>query len=123
MADVMRAGSTDLHISLLGGFSLVTGGTSITSLEWPRLQSLLTYLLLHRSTRQSRAHLAFLLWPDSSETQAHANLRTLLTRLRQALPNIDVFLHVDRYEIQWQPLLPHVSWTLDVLEFEQALVR
>src|SRR6266571_2529420 len=112
-----------LHIHLLGGFSLVSDDTPITSVEWPRLQSLLTYLVLHRHSRQSRTHLASLLWPDSTETQAHTNLRTLLTRLRQALPNADTFVHSDRYGLQWQPQPLHASWTLDVLEFEQALVH
>ncbi len=112
-----------LHIHLLGGFSLVSDDTPITSVEWPRLQSLLTYLVLHRHSRQSRTHLASLLWPDSTETQAHTNLRTLLTRLRQALPNADTFVHSDRYGLQWQPQPLHASWTLDVLDFEQALVH
>ena len=37
--------------------------------------SLLAYLLFHRDTPQPRQHLAFLLWPDSSESQARTNLR------------------------------------------------
>jgi DNA-binding SARP family transcriptional activator len=123
MTDEVREGYADLHICLLGGFSLVCGNTPITSVEWPRLQSLLTYLVLYLHSRQSRTHLASLLWPDSTETQAHTNLRTLLTRLRHALPNADTFLYTDRYGLQWQPRPPLASWTLDVLDFEQALVH
>src|SRR2546423_9520004 len=123
MIDKAPLGYAVLHIQLLGGFSLVSDDTPIISVEWPRLQSLLTYLVLHRHSRQSRTHLASLLWPDSSETQAHTNLRTLLTRLRHALPNADTFLHSDRYGLQWQPQPAHASWTLDVLDFEQALVH
>src|SRR5437764_3420717 len=100
MIDEPPENYADLHIHLLGGFSLVCGDTPITSIEWPRLQSLLTYLVLHRHSRQSRTHLASLLWPDSPETQAHTNLRTLLTRLRHALPNADAFLCTDRYGLQ-----------------------
>src|SRR6266699_4354143 len=118
MTDEVREDSARLHICLLGGFSLVCDDTPFTSLEWPRLQSLLAYLLLHRHARQSRTHLASLLWPDSTETQAHTNPRTLLTRLRHALPNADTFLHSDRYGLQWQPQPAHASWTLDVLDFD-----
>ena len=123
MTDEAPEGYTGLHIYLLGGFSLVSDDTPITSLEWPRLQSLLTYLVLHRHSPQSRTHLASLLWPDSTETQAHTNLRTLLTRLRHALPNADTLLHTDRYGLKWQPQPPHASWTLDVLDFEQAVLH
>jgi len=123
MTDEAPEGYAGLHIHLLGGFSLVSDETPITSVEWPRLQSLLTYLVLHRHSRQSRTHLASLLWPDSTETQAHTNLRTLLTRLRHALPNADTFLHTDRYGLQWQSQPPHASWTLDVLDFEQAVAH
>ena len=37
-----------------------------------------------------------LLWPDSTEAQAHFNLRTLVGRLRQALPYADSILRVER---------------------------
>ena len=121
MTDEAPEDYSDLHIDLLGGFSLVRGETLITSIEWPRLQSLLAYLVLHRHSRQSRTHLACLLWPDSTESQAHTNLRTLLTRLRRALPNADTFLYTDRHGIQWPPRSPHASWTLDVLDVEQAI--
>lgn len=123
MTDEAPEGYAGLHIHLLGGFSLVSDDTPITSVEWPRLQSLLTYLVLHRHARQSRTHLASLLWPDSTETQAHTNLRTLLTRLRHTLPNADTFLYTDRHGIQWQPRPSHPAWSLDVLDFEQALVH
>jgi tetratricopeptide (TPR) repeat protein len=118
MIDEVPLDYADLHIHLLGGFSLVAGDTPITSIEWPRLQSLLAYLVLHRHSRQSRTHLACLLWPDSTETQAHTNLRTLLSRLRRALPNADDFLCTDRHGVQWQSQPAHASWTVDVLDEE-----
>src|SRR5262245_7826206 len=100
-----------LHIQLLGGFRLDIDTTPVTTFDHPRLQALLAYLVLHRSTPQSRAHLAFLLWPDSTEAQARTNLRTLLHRLRQALPDADSFLHVDAQVAQWRLDAP---WRLDV---------
>jgi predicted ATPase/DNA-binding SARP family transcriptional activator len=107
-----------LRIQLLGGFQLISGDTPITTVELPRLQSLLAYLLLHRSAPIARQQLAFLLWPDSAEGQARSNLRTLVTRLRGALPHADAFLSIDTHSLQWQPDAP---WTLDVADFEQAL--
>ena len=109
-----------LHISLLGEFRLVSGETPVTSVDWPRLQSLLAYLVLHHSAPQSRTHLAALLWPDSTDAQAHSNLRTLVTRFRQTFPNADAFLRTEKQTLQWKP---DVSWMADVLEFERAVAQ
>ncbi len=92
-----------LHIHVLGDFLLVSGDTPVTTVDIPRLQSLLAYLLLHRAAPQSRAHLAFLLWPDSTEEQAHTNLRKVLYHLRQTFPHADSFLHIGRQSLSWQP--------------------
>ena len=109
-----------LRIQLLGGFLLVYDDAPVTSFDMPRLQSLLAYLLLHRNTPQPRSQLAYLLWSDSTDAQAHTNLRNALYKIRQALPNADAFLHIDRQVLSWQPQAP---WTFDVMEFEQALVQ
>lgn len=107
-----------LHLRLLGGFSLFSGDRPLTSLGSSRLQSLLAYLVLHRDAPQPRQHLAFLLYPDSSETQARTNLRNLLHLLRQALPEPDRFVSGDTLSLQWRDDAP---FTLDVLEFECAV--
>ena len=112
-----------LHIHLLGDFLLVAGDTPVTTVTVPRVQSLLAYLVLHQSAPQNRSHLSFLLWPDSTEAQAHTNLRQLLYHLRQSLPDADLFLHADKQTVQWLPAPLDVAWTLDVLEVEQALVQ
>src|SRR5947209_13437154 len=109
-----------LHISLLGEFLLVSGDTPVTTVDWPRLHSMLAYLVLHHTLPQSRMHLAFLLWPDSTEAQAHTNLRHLVYRLRRDLPNVDSFLHIDKQTLQWRCDAP---WTLDVLDFERAIAQ
>ena len=84
------------------------------------IMTLLTYLVLKRSAPQPRRRLAFLLWPDSSEAQARANLRKLLHQLQQALPGANRYLRVDTQTIQWRA---EASFTLDVGDFEQALER
>ncbi len=67
-----------LHVQLLGEFSLIHDKTPLTTVNTPRLQSLLAYLVLHRHAPQPRQRLAFLLWPDSSDAQARTNLRHLI---------------------------------------------
>ena len=107
-----------LHIRLLGEFSLTYGSEVIRSVGTLRLQSLLAHLVLHRSAPESRRHLAFTLWPDSSESQARTNLRRELHNLRQALPAADQFLSVETQTLQWRSDAP---FTLDIADFEQAL--
>ena len=109
-----------LHIKLLGNFLIASDRIPLTSIDMPRLQSLLAYLVLHHGAPQSRTRLASLLWPDSTEEQAHTNLRNLLYKLRQALPESERYLVVDRHTLLWQG---DDSWMLDVLDFEQAVAR
>lgn len=114
--------SSALHIHLLGDFLLFSDETPITTVTIPRVQSLLGYLLLHRAAPQDRSHLAFLLWPDSTEAQAHTNLRKAFYQLRQAVPGVEQFVETGKHSIQWLAP-PGVAWTLDVQDFEQALLR
>src|SRR5690348_17328442 len=86
-----------LRMYLLGTFLIASDHIPLTSIEVPRLQSLLAYLVLHRGVPQSRTRLASMLWPDSTEEQAHTNLRNLLFKLRQALPDSDQYLVVNRH--------------------------
>src|SRR5512143_3622017 len=107
-----------LHLDLLGAFRLRQGDEPVAGFEHARLQRLLAYLALHRAAPISRRQLAFLFWPDSTDQQALKNLRTLLTRLRQALPGADDFIDVTDQTIQWRLDAP---FTLDVAEFETAV--
>ena len=109
-----------LHLQLLGSFQLNDDGAAVTTVNHARLQALLGYLVLQRNAPQPRQQLAFLFWPDSSETQAFTNLRKQLLFLRRMLPDADNFLRVDAKVVQWNP---HAPFTLDVAEFEQALTR
>lgn len=112
-----------LHIHLLGRFLLVAGETPVTTVTVPRVQSLLAYLLLHRSAPLDRSHLAFLLWPDSTEAQAHTNLRQLLYHLRQSLPDADRFISASKQSLQWLPTQAESTFILDIQEFERACVE
>src|SRR5712691_6912104 len=109
-----------LHLHLLGDFRLIRDDAPVSTVNAPRLHALLAYLLLHRDAPQPRHHLAFLLWPDTTEAQARTNLRQLLHGLKQALPEADLFVHTDAQTVQWRPDAPY---RLDVADFEEALTQ
>jgi predicted ATPase/DNA-binding SARP family transcriptional activator len=109
-----------LHVQLLGDFRLVHNGFPITSVRSQRQQSLLAYLAMHGGAPQSRQQLAFLFWPDSSETQARTNLRNLLHQLRRDLPEAERLLCISTRNVEWRS---ETGSTLDVAAFECALRR
>lgn len=115
-----RKPATRLDIQLLGTFYLVFEGQVVTGLDSPRIQELLAYLLLHQDAPQSRQQIAFVFWPDSSDAQARTNLRQLLYRLRQELPEADQFLLSEGSTLQWRAQAP---FQLDVDGFREALAR
>ena len=113
-------GSPTLRIRLLGELDLRHDGLPLSPLESVRTASLLAYLLLHSDAPQLRQHLAFLLWPYSTEQQARTNLRHVLHNLRRALPDPDRFLEVTPRTLRWRTDAPF--W-LDVAAFEESLSR
>ena len=106
-----------VRMRLLGGFALEYQNMPVT-IPSQRIQALLAYLVLHRTEAQPRQRLAFLLWPDSSESQAHTNLRTLLHRLLTVFPQAEALLRIDAQEIAWKD---SAALVLDVADFEQAI--
>jgi DNA-binding SARP family transcriptional activator/predicted ATPase len=113
-----------IHIQLLGSFRLTVGdevgAETVVDITVPRVQALLAYLALHRHTPHSRQQLAFLLWPESSEAQAFANLRGEILKLRQLWPQAEEYLDIQRQSLQWRP---ETAITLDVTEFEQLVTQ
>src|SRR3954452_7300814 len=108
----------ELQVRLLGELDLRLGETRLPPLESARAESLLAYLLLHRDAPQPRQRLAVLLWPDSTERQAHTNLRKVLHTLRRALPDADRWIDAGPRTLQWRADAPLL---LDVEHFEDAL--
>ncbi len=80
------------------------------------MRSLLAYLALHRDAEISRQRIAFLFWPDSSESQARTNLRQLLHHLRQAFPEIEHYLDINSRMLKWHS---HAPVCIDVIEFRR----
>lgn len=111
---------SELDVRLLGDFAIYRDGEPLTCVNSPRTQSLLAYLILHRTAPQSRQQIAFLLWPDLSEARARSNLRYQLHLLRRALPDPDSFLQADELTLQWRADAPFKS---DVAAFEAFLVQ
>lgn len=111
---------TKCAIHLLGKFQITHNSQPLTTLSFPRAQSLLAYLALHRREPQARQQLAFRFWPDSSETQARTNLRKQLLYLRQTLPDAASFLRMDRHTVQ---LDPAAAIQVDVTAFKAALAH
>lgn len=107
-----------LHIQLLGAFRLADAANQPIPIDQPRQRALLTYLLLQRKAPQARQQIAFHFWPDTSEPQAHTNLRQLLYHLRRAWPNVDDFVQITPKTLQWKTT---VLYDLDIAAFEQAL--
>src|SRR5215467_6095842 len=109
-----------LRVRLLGPMDLRIAERQLTPLDSARAESLLAYLLLHREVPQPRQRLAFLLWPDSAEGQAHTNLRKVLHNLRRALPDADRLIEIGPRTLRWRADAP--LW-LDVEQFERALAE
>lgn len=108
------------EIRLFGAFRATAGSAPIPDLTAPRTQTLLAFLILHADTPQSRQHLAYVLWPDSTERQARTNLRKVIHQLRNTLPAAGDSLLVTRATIQWNPDAPYC---VDVLELDRLLAR
>ncbi len=104
----------------MGNFYLVYGDEPVLGVDSPRLQSFFSYLLINRKSPLSRQRLSYLFWPDSSESQARTNLRNLLYRLRDALPDADRFLDVGSKTLWWQSDAP---FKLDLDDFEEATAQ
>src|SRR5712691_1717181 len=109
--------SGPLRLRLLGDFLLMCGD-EVIGVSSARIQSLLTYLVLHRDAGQTREQLAFLFWPESSETQARNNLRQLVHQLRRMWPAVDRWLTIDASRLSWRH---DADLGLDVDAFEDAL--
>lgn len=112
--------SPAVQIRLLGEFSVAVDGVAVGGLNSARLQALLGYLLLHRTAPLSRQQLAFLFWPDTSDSQAQTNLRQLLHTLRRRLPAVADNLVIDERTLRWRA---DAAIQLDVADFDAALTR
>ena len=73
-----------LSLTLFGHFRATLDNEPL-SFPTQSVSALVAYLILEQRTPQPRAHVATLLWPDSTEAQGRRNLRQTLLRLRQTV--------------------------------------
>jgi len=73
-----------LHVSLLGEQVITHDGTGVRARS-SRAVELVSFSVAHAGSPRARQQIAGLLWPDSTEARALANLRRELHQLRQVL--------------------------------------
>ena len=105
-----------LTVRLLASFQITVDATIVLELS-ARQQALVAYLALHRQMACSRRQVAAALWPETTDTQALKNLRTVITRLRQVLPAIDQMIVITTHSLQWRS---DGDTVLDVARFQAA---
>lgn len=108
-----------LRINLLGGFQLFYDEKPVELAHSTRLQTLIAYIVLHRSAPVIREQLAFIFWPDTSESQARTNLRNLIHQLRQAFPFFSSCITFDSHILEWRN---DTAFQLDIDAFRRCLI-
>ena len=111
---------TGLQITLFDGLKIAGSGISAGTLMTRKTRALVAYLALRGDAGQSREKLAELLWSNSAEEQARANLRQSLSSLRKAL-NSDGDAHLATDSDQISLAGPGIE--LDVAMFEQLVAE
>jgi TolB-like protein len=109
-----------LRIALLGGLGITGGEATARASLTRKAKALVAYLALQGGRPQSREKLAELLWGNSAEEQARANLRQTLSLVRKSL-NGDgpAFLVTDGDQIS----LAGQDIDLDVAKFEHLVAE
>jgi DNA-binding SARP family transcriptional activator/Flp pilus assembly protein TadD len=105
----------DLDVRLFAGFEVVQASGRALKFPTRKSRALLAVLSRHPGKRHGREALAALLWPESAEAQARANLRQALKQLRRALGDLrDAVIIADGDTLALQPGAVEV----DVARFE-----
>jgi non-specific serine/threonine protein kinase len=107
-------------LRLFGSFDVQINGHPLPRLRTQKGRWLLALLVLRQGRQAERSWLAGVLWPESSESQALANLRLSLTDLRRALGAEATRLHAPtpralRFDLAG-------AW-VDVAAFDAAILR
>ena len=108
------------RLQLLGGFSAWLGSGEPVTFPTKKTKALLSYLCVPPGKRHTREKLAGLLWEDSGDQQARANLRQTLTYLRKALSQSDIeAVSTDGDTVALNP----AALNVDVVDFERLAVE
>ncbi len=103
-------------LALLGRTSLLEDEYELPLRVPQRVTELATLLLLKSGSPVRRSFVSQVLWPDSTEDEARANLRRHLHMLAKALPGHDKipWFHADKVNLTWNATSPY---RIDVIEF------
>jgi predicted ATPase/DNA-binding SARP family transcriptional activator len=110
-----------LSLSLFGPMQAVLDGRPVIGFESAKVRALLAYLALEADEPHSRDELAGLLWPNTPDQAARANLRNALGNLRQAIADQSAqppFLSITRETVQFNVASDQ---SLDVNRFADLL--
>jgi predicted ATPase/DNA-binding SARP family transcriptional activator len=105
-----------LKLQLLGGASVTLDGSALAGLRYAKSKALLCYLALS-GRPHSREALASLFWGESLDKDARHSLRTVLSKLHEALP---LHLIVGRDSVTFNR---ESSYSLDVEAFLARLYK
>ena len=113
------------QIKLLGTFELIDGGTPSPVMKRAKGCALLAYLIVTGHT-QTREVVADLLWEADSTTQSLKNLRSLLPRIRPALPELIVTRQTLNFAAKPDTFVDFLAlkkalWQKDVPQLEKTL--
>ncbi|MBN1145612.1 MAG: AAA family ATPase [Anaerolineales bacterium] len=113
----------ELRIYLLGALDIRYDGQPLPKPPTLKSQSLLAYLLLHRSQPQPRERLTALFWGDRPEPKARHSLATALWHIRRCLPPppagaAEDYILSDPHKLQFDP---RAALWLDVDTFEALI--
>lgn len=109
-----------IRLRLLGGFTVHMDGRPVNSVlaHSPKGVQLMQYLILNRGHMETTAALTRAMWPESDATRPESALKTLISRMRTLLVQVDpalgACLKTVRGGYQWESQ-PGV--TVDVEEF------
>ena len=83
-----------IHVRLLGGFHVdVDGRTADSTLaKSPKGIALMQYLMLHQGGSVPARRLMEIMWPNETSTSPEGALKTLVSRLRTILTQVDPVL-------------------------------
>jgi DNA-binding SARP family transcriptional activator/tetratricopeptide (TPR) repeat protein len=111
-------GSVRVHV--LGEFATREDGREADPLSSARARSLVGFLVCHPDEWHTRQRLAFMLWPDSDESQARTNLRNVLHLIRRGVPAVDRYLESTAGLLRWRS--DPTCW-VDIAAFLEAAER
>ena len=106
-------GTVSLHFNLLGSLKIEAEGGPSELLKSPNGCALVAYLIVTRQT-QTREFLADFFWEANTTRQTLHNLRALLNRIRDLVPE----LQITRTSLAFQPL---AETTVDFLSLQAVL--